>query len=139
MRDLPPLVSPSSFKPLPAVIIMSKKWPSPLQDYQGPRDPLPTEFNPDGRSLKNTSTYRSPTWDHAPQPFLPNRPNFDFHGKCRRDCPSPPLIRAHSLLQPKRRERNSVRTGTSRENPKGIPRGIPVPLSGSKDIPHCNP
>ncbi|KAF9650431.1 hypothetical protein BDM02DRAFT_3185464 [Thelephora ganbajun] len=58
---------------------MPKKWPSPLEDYQGPRDPLPTEFNPDGRSLKNTPGLRSSVWDQAPKSFLPNHANFDFH------------------------------------------------------------
>ena len=74
--------------------IMPKKWPSPLQDYQGPRDPLPTEFNPDGRSLKNTAGPKSSVWDQAPKPFLSGRPNFDFHSEPRHGCsPGFTLIR----------------------------------------------
>ena len=60
---------------------MPKQWPSPLQDYQGPRDPLPTEFNPDGRSLKNAPGPKSSVWGQAPKPFLPNHANFDFHSE----------------------------------------------------------
>jgi hypothetical protein len=90
---------------------LPKKWPSPLQDYQGPRDPLPVEIEPDGR-LRNTPAHRSPAWDQAPNPFHPGRPNFDFHGRHHPGSPSDPAYpSAHSLLQPKRRERNSVRTG----------------------------
>lgn len=66
-------------------LTMSEKWPSPLQDYQGPRDALPTEFNSDGRSLKNTPGPRSSVWDQAPKPFVPNNANFDFHSEYRRD------------------------------------------------------
>lgn len=74
---------------------MPKQWPSPLEDYQGPRDPLPAEFNPDGRSLKNTPGPKSSVWDQAPKPFLPNRPNFDFHGEHRHPTtPDPHSLRA---------------------------------------------
>ena len=120
---------------------MPKTWPSPLQDYQGPRDPLPTEINPDTRSLKNIPGYRSPVWDQAPKSFYPNKPNFDFHSGHRRGSPShPTYLSTHSLLQPKRRGRNSVRTRAPRGNPKGIPRGISALPSISKDIPsHCDP
>ena len=73
-----------SFTSLPPHSAMQNKWPSPLENYQGPRDPLPTEFNPDGRSLKNTPAPKSSVWHQAPKPFVPNHANFDFHGGYRR-------------------------------------------------------
>ncbi|EJD43728.1 hypothetical protein AURDEDRAFT_88571 [Auricularia subglabra TFB-10046 SS5] len=54
-------------------------YPSPLADWTGPSDPLPTTINADGKSLTNTSGYKSPVYDAFPEQFAPNKNGFDFH------------------------------------------------------------
>ncbi|KAH7106010.1 DOPA-like domain-containing protein [Auriculariales sp. MPI-PUGE-AT-0066] len=52
---------------------------SPMTDWTGSRDPLPTEISPDGKSLVNTPGPRSSTYDAFPVGFKENKNGFDFH------------------------------------------------------------
>ncbi|KAF8518041.1 DOPA-like domain-containing protein [Hysterangium stoloniferum] len=49
-----------------------------LRDYVN-EAPLPTEFNPDGKSLKNVPGPKSPYYDNFPEPFIKHNNGFDFH------------------------------------------------------------
>lgn len=52
---------------------------SPLEGYQN-LEPLPTSFNPDGKSLSNPVTgIKSTTYDVFPQPIDSSNNGFDFH------------------------------------------------------------
>jgi len=123
---------------------MSKKWPSPLQDYQGPRDALPTEFNPDGRSLKNTPGPRSSVWDQAPKPFVPNHANFDFHSKYRRDSISSSRLSIR-IVYYNRSDENETKFARElhetlrREFPEVSPTTPPLQSSAINGVsPHCD-
>lgn len=110
---------------------MPKKWSSPLQDYQGPRDPLPTELNQD-RSLKNIPAPRSSVWDQAPKQFLPNNPNFDFHSKYHCD-PSRSLLIIPSVVYYNRS--NESETQFARELHERLRREFPEVLYSLHHLP----
>ncbi|KZV93152.1 hypothetical protein EXIGLDRAFT_613391 [Exidia glandulosa HHB12029] len=54
-------------------------YPSPLADWNGTREPLPTTINEDGKSLVNLPGPRSGAYDAFPKGFQPNKNGFDFH------------------------------------------------------------
>lgn len=58
----------------------SGPWKSPLQGFEN-ADPLPTELNPDGKSLFNPGTTKSAAYDHFPPPIDSSNNGFDFHSE----------------------------------------------------------
>ncbi|KAG2363294.1 DOPA-like domain-containing protein [Suillus spraguei] len=54
------------------------QWPSLLAGCEG-AEPLPTTFNPDGKSLYNPPGPRSAAYDEFPKQFVPSKNGFDFH------------------------------------------------------------
>ena len=59
----------------------SNPWKSPLQGFEN-ADPLPTELNPDGKSLVNPpGNTKSPTYDQFPSPIDSSNNGFDFHSQ----------------------------------------------------------
>ncbi|KAG2042618.1 hypothetical protein BDR03DRAFT_943830 [Suillus americanus] len=56
------------------------QWPSLLAGYEG-AEPLPTTFNPDGKSLYNPPGPRSAAYDEFPKQFDPSKNGFDFHSE----------------------------------------------------------
>jgi len=59
----------------------SGPWKSPLQGFEN-ADPLPTELNPDGKSLFNPpGTTKSAAYDHFPPPIDSSKNGFDFHSE----------------------------------------------------------
>ena len=51
-----------------------------LKDYQN-APPLPTEINPDGKSLINLSGPKSSCYDTFPEPIKSSNNGFDFHSE----------------------------------------------------------
>jgi hypothetical protein len=61
--------------------MVTPNYLSPLQGFEN-ADPLPTELNPDGKSLFNTpGTTKSPTYDQFPSPIDSSNNGFDFHSQ----------------------------------------------------------
>lgn len=59
---------------------MTSAWKSPLEGYENV-EPLPTNFNDDGKSLYNPSGPKSSAYDEFPKPIDPSDNGFDFHSE----------------------------------------------------------
>lgn len=55
-------------------------WESPLKGFEG-AEPLPTNFDTDGKSLYNPPGPRSTSYDEFPKPIDSSNNGFDFHSK----------------------------------------------------------
>lgn len=64
---------------------MPATYKSPLEGYES-AEPLPTEFNADGKSLYNPPGPRSAAYDEFPRPIDPSNNGFDFHSKYQEHC-----------------------------------------------------
>ena len=59
---------------------MSPAYKSPLEGYEN-AEPLPTDFNADGKSLYNPPGPLSKSYDEFPKPIDSSNNGFDFHSK----------------------------------------------------------
>ncbi|KAJ3479539.1 hypothetical protein NLI96_g8986 [Meripilus lineatus] len=53
-------------------------WDSPLKGYEN-AEPLPTHYNPDGKSLFNPPGEKSASYEEFPKPIDSSNNGFDFH------------------------------------------------------------
>lgn len=59
-------------------LTMATTYDSPLKGYEN-AEPLPTEYNPDGKSLQNVPGPKSASYSEFPKPIDSSNNGFDFH------------------------------------------------------------